>query len=191
LAMTVMIWHWEIVSSKSELVLIFQLLVFLTVGFIFFWALTFSRRLHALGFIEKLLQKVPKSHSLLRTYHALTEYRHFKSTFFKTFALSLAAQLVSTVFFMIAGYGLGFSQIPLGLYMFVIPIAFMVQAVPISPAGVGVGQTAAFFLFNLVSPGNGAVGPASTTAYQLAQFFFGLFGAYFYLGISKKLKNSL
>ncbi len=190
LALTAMLTHWDLVSEQAQLFIIFQILVLIALGFALFWSLTFSRRLHALGYVEKIISLLPKNHSILRTYHALTEYRHSKTTFVKTFLLSLIAQAASIGFFIIAGYGLGFSNIPMGIYLFVVPVAFMVQAVPVSPAGVGVGQAAAFYLFNLALPGSGPVGPATTTAYQLSLFLYGLIGAYFYLGISKKIKSS-
>lgn len=190
LSILTMLIHWQQVSSEPKLLLIFQLLFILFAGFLLFWAMIFSRRLHGLGWVEKVLSVLPKGGSLIRTYEALTEYRHTKSVFIVTFFLSLAAQITSIIFFIVAGFGLGYTEIPVGIYLFVVPIAFMVQAVPISPAGVGVGQAASFYLFDLVSPGSGSVGPAATTAFQLGQFIFGLAGAYFYLGISKKLKNS-
>lgn len=190
LAMTMMLSHWEIVGSQEQLKFIFQTLCFLTFCFLVFWSLTFSRRFHALGLIERVLEKLPKSQPLLRTYEALTNYRHFKKTFALTFFLSLLGQLAGVLFFIIAGRGLGYTEVSPTVYLFVVPVAFMVQAVPISPAGIGVGQTVAYFLFNLTSPGSAGVGPAATTAFQLVQLLFGLFGAYFYLGISKKLKNS-
>lgn len=190
LSILTMLSHWSQVAAEPKLKVIFQLLLLLLVGFLVFWSLIFSRRLHSLGWIEKIFLYLPKGASLKRTYDALTEYRHTKSVFVVTFLLSFAAQIASILFFIVAGFGLGYSEIPVGVYLFVVPIAFMVQAVPISPAGIGVGQAASFYLFDLVIPGSGAVGPAATTAFQLGQFIFGLAGAYFYLGISKKLKNS-
>jgi hypothetical protein len=60
-------------------------------------------------------------------------------------------------------------------------IGIIVQALPISPAGIGVGQAAFFFLFNLSLGKESQLGPTAITMIQIMQFMWGLVGAYFYL----------
>ena len=43
---------------------------------------------------------------------------------------------------------MGETTIPISAYFFLVPVGTVVQALPISPAGIGVGQAAFFFLFN-------------------------------------------
>ena len=186
-----MVYRWDIVSSSKELMVIFQMLLLLLLGFAVLWAQIFSRRLYELKWVDAIFRRIPKGTVLQKTYEYLMLYRHHKNTFLITFFLSIAAQIFSVLFFIAAGYGMGYSDMPLSVYFFVIPIGMMVQAIPVSPAGVGVGQAATYFLFNTVSPGSGPIGAAVTTASQIVQFCFGLVGAYFYLGISKKLKTSV
>lgn len=189
IALGVMLFKWDVVRSQKELMFILFLVSGVTAGSMLVWSLIFSRRLYNLGWIEKILRRLPRSHLLLKTYNSVADYRHSKKVFFSTLFLSFAAQVASIFFFVFAGKALGY-DVPLSTYFVAVPIAFMVQSVPLSPGGIGVGQTASFFLFNLLQPDSGPVGSLTTTAHQISLFLFGLVGAYFYLGISKKLKNS-
>ena len=188
IALVILIGEWDFVSEHPQLKFVFSMVAAVTAASGLIWSLIFSRRLYRLGWIEKVLKILPKSATLLRTYNSVTEYRHSKKVFFITLALSFAAQFSSILFFIFAGQALGY-DVPLSTYLVVVPIAFMVQSIPLSPGGIGIGQTASFFLFNLFSEGTGPVGSLTTTAHQISLFLFGLIGAYFYLGISKKLKN--
>jgi uncharacterized protein (TIRG00374 family) len=190
LSLSIMIWKWDLISQQIELLLIFKVLIVLALGFCVFWALMFSRRLYNLKIFNRIIPKLPKGDLLLKAYETLMHYRHFKETFIITFFVSLVTQGIAILFFIIVGNGLGYDQVPASVYFFVVPVAFMIQSLPLSFGGVGIGQTASYFLFNLSIPGSGPVGAATTTAYQIVTFAYGLIGAYFYMGIAKKIKNS-
>ncbi len=96
-------------------------------------------------------------------------------------ALTVVAQVFTVLFFgwslkVILGETIDWSTL-----CFVVPVGFMVVAIPLTPAGVGVGQAAFYFLFQHFSSVQGQSGPAVVTAFQLLQFIWGLVGAYFYL----------
>lgn len=187
IAFVVMLIEWNLVSQNAQLKAVFTLVSLLTLGMLIVWAAILSNTLHNTGLIKGLLHKLPKSGFLLRLYDSLGGYRNIKSIFFSTLFLSLLAQLCILLFYIFAGEAMGFN-VPLTTYFVAVPIAFVVQAVPISPGGIGVSQTATFYLFNLMSKDTGSAGPATTTAHQLFLFLFGLIGAFFYIGIAKKLK---
>lgn len=67
------------------------------------------------------------------------------------------------------------------LLFFVVPLGFMLMAIPITPAGVGVGQAAFYFLFQTFSNGEISSGSTVITAFQLMLFAWGLVGSFFYL----------
>lgn len=190
LALILLIYRWDLVSTQRNLAIIFYAVLTVNLASFGIWAHIFSRRLNELGYIEKLLSYLPKHQALIRTYKSLTNYRHTKEVFLPALFLSVVAQLLSVLFFIFAARGLGYHDIPISTFFVVVPITFMVQSLPLSPAGVGIGQTATYYLFEMFSPGNGALGPVSITAFQIVQFIYGLIGAFFYLGISKKIKNS-
>jgi len=189
LALSLMTYQWDLIQGSPQLKLIFIVLLLLFFAFCVFWSLIFSKRIYHLGLFDWLLNFFSEKSSIRHLYHSLVSYRHTPKVFFPTFVLSLLAQVSSVLFFYIAGLGLGFDNIPFQIYLFVIPVAFIIQAIPVSPAGIGIGQAALLFVFNLSLGQQTNVGPTTMTAFQIMTFFYGLLGAYFYLGISKKLKN--
>jgi hypothetical protein len=76
---------------------------------------------------------------------------------------------------------MGVTELPFSMYCFLVPIGVIVQALPISPAGIGVGQAAFFFLFNLSLGKESQIGPTAITTMQILQFVWGIVGAFFYL----------
>ena len=190
LALAMLVYRWDLVSQQRQLLLIFYTVLTVNLASFAIWAHIFSHRLHQLGWVEAALSLLPKSESFLKIYRAVSNYRHTKQVFLPALLLSITGQTIAVFFFVLAGQALGYNNVPLSTYFVAVPIAFMVQSLPLSPAGVGVAQTASYFIFELLTPGSGPLGSVSTTAFQIAQFIFGLLGAYFYLGISKKLKNS-
>jgi len=95
--------------------------------------------------------------------------------------LTVFAQLVTVVFFRWAFESVLDESVSWSLLLFVVPVGFMIMAVPITPAGVGVGQAVFYFLFQSFSQNQILNGSSVITAFQLMQFTWGLLGAYFYL----------
>lgn len=100
--------------------------------------------------------------------------------FWKCMAASWVSQGCAISFMLLVAHMSGEAQ-HWSLYFFIVPIVFVATALPISPAGVGVGQAAMYFLFKASTGEGSAVGPNAMTAWQMAQLLFGLVGAYFYL----------
>jgi hypothetical protein len=65
----------------------------------------------------------------------------------------------------------------------------MVTAIPISPAGVGVGQMAFYFLFNLYLGQKSQVGPTLATIFQVLQFGLSVFGAFYFVRRKGEIKQ--
>jgi uncharacterized membrane protein YbhN (UPF0104 family) len=91
----------------------------------------------------------------------------------------------------LAGTVSGLNSMSWATYFLVAPLGFMATAIPISPAGVGVGQAAFYYLFNLYSGEKTDLGPTVITAYQVALFAFGVVGAVFYLQRKEKIPKGL
>jgi uncharacterized protein (TIRG00374 family) len=189
LAMAIMIWRWEVIESSNELKMIFFFLCIILAAFLIFWSIVFSDRLEKTNIVQKLISIMPGRNPALKILQSLFGYRKSHKSFFIALGLSLMAQILSVFFFYLAGQGLGFSEVPFSTYLFVIPIGFMVQAVPLAPAGIGIGQAAFLFLFTLATKEQSSLGPSTITAFQLATFFYGIIGAFCYLNISRKIKN--
>ena len=145
----------------------------------------FSRRVHEYKWIKWTFGLLPEGGTLHRIYTSVQDYQHSKQVFLPVLLLSLFNQSLATCFFYLADIGLGHGGPSVLTYLFVVPVGFMIQAIPISPAGVGLGQAGMLFLFHLVLGPETVNGPASMTAFQIINLMFGLWGAWVYLRIGK------
>jgi len=181
MAVSVMLWDWQAVAAHRELKAIFFFLLAVTAAFSVFWMMIFSRRLSSAEWIHSLLHFLPKGEHLWKMFSSFSSYALSKKIIFQTVALSFAAQIFVILLFIHLGHALGFDHVSAGTYFFVVPIGFMVTAIPIAPAGIGIGQAAFYYLFNLASGVESSIGATTITAMQLIQFAFGLLGAWYYV----------
>lgn len=145
--------------------------------FIVFFAISFS------PINPSFLEKLPAGKKIRALYEVLHSYRHNPKALTIAVVTSVVNQLLIILFVAAIGHQLG-EEIPLAIYFFLVPIGTVAQALPISPAGIGVGQTALMFLFRLHLHHDSPVGPVSITATQIASLAWGLVGAYYYLRMS-------
>lgn len=66
-------------------------------------------------------------------------------------------------------------------FFLLVPLGFVAIAIPISPAGIGVGQAAFFALFRIMSPAHATPAADAFTVYQLGVILVSLSGFYWYL----------
>jgi glycosyltransferase 2 family protein len=191
MAISVMILNFNEVHAHKELTLILTALISIASLFSIFWIIIFSKRLSSLQFLKTIISKLPHSQRFLKTFVSFSEYAENKNLLFKAMGISLVAQVFSILVFYMAGYYLGFVEIPISLYFFVVPIGFMVTAIPISPAGVGIGQAAFYYLFNLASGKTTTVGSATVTSSQILMLFYAVLGAWYYINLKKTNTSSL
>lgn len=180
LSLVSLLFNIEEISKSSQLFLITKGLI---VGFIVFTSgliLAFSPKFRNWGW-QSLINKFSLGQKLISAYESVYSYSHNLKIIAGTIFLSLVAQIFAILLFWWMGQNIGFQDIDISTYFSVVPIGFMVTAVPISPAGVGVGQMAFFFLFNLFLGKESQVGPAVITAFQVLNFLLGLFGVWFFI----------
>jgi hypothetical protein len=73
------------------------------------------------------------------------------------------------------------ADVPAGYFFLLVPLGLVAIAVPISPAGIGVGQAAFFALFRIVSAAHATAAADAFTVYQFAVILVSLTGFYWYL----------
>lgn len=171
--------EYEILLRHPALKSFFLLLGGLFAAFLLFFWLVWSRSTSHLrdAFLVRL-ERIRWMHQVLSR---LNQFQLRRRPFAKIVALSLLSQSFSLLFFISIAPFLGESAIPLSVFLFCVPLGFMATAIPISPGGIGVGQAAFLFLFNLVLGRETQVGPLLITAYQLCTLAFGLIGAGLYV----------
>ncbi|MFN3455100.1 MAG: lysylphosphatidylglycerol synthase transmembrane domain-containing protein [Pseudobdellovibrio sp.] len=103
----------------------------------------------------------------------------------KFISISFLGQFFSVGFLYITCAILTDSHISVFLFLPLACFAFMASAIPLTPAGIGVGQAAFYFIFSIIST---EVATAVTTSISLMQFFMLLLslpGGYFF-ALSRK-----
>lgn len=173
---------YDRLSHDPRLLAIGSATLLITLGFFAVLAFALSRRLQApLRFFSELIHKLPGHAVLESIYHAMHSYRRHPRDLFIAMGLSMVNQVLLIIFFYATAQYLGEGNIPLSVFWFCIPMGLVIQAVPIAPAGVGIGQAAFFFLFQTALQAPTQVGAVGITLLQAFQFLLGLVGAVIYL----------
>jgi glycosyltransferase 2 family protein len=160
-------------------------------GIIIFLGLLVSSRVR-----EKVILKLkPWLPSRLQSYIDLFHWKQKEKTYSLTLLVraslwSLVSQLLSIFFFFYLGVLLlPEIEVSLSVYFFVIPIGFMLTAIPIVPGGLGIGQAAFLFLFQKALNLDTDFGSISVSGFQFYQLLWGLMGAYFFIILKKKIST--
>jgi len=96
-------------------------------------------------------------------------------------ALSALNQSITCCSLYLALRSTGVKGMSAGPVFLVVPLGFVTTAVPISPAGVGVGQAAFFALFRIVAPSYASAGTAAFTVVQAVTILICLSGLFWYI----------
>jgi uncharacterized protein (TIRG00374 family) len=155
----------------------FQMLILvgLTIGFLIaFWrGRQIAHRLNKIHILSKF-------GVIFRLLENLQEYGRHPILLGKAIFLSFLSQALMVMVVVMVGLQLGFS-FPLSLYFFLVPLGICSGVLPISPAGVGVGQAFLYLLFTKYQPGSESVGTVGITAIQILTFAWGLVGAFLFM----------
>lgn len=190
LALLVMIYDLKHVFTIPALNTLFWFILGLFVAFVIALALIFSPGVYNSGALKQVIEKLPLAHKFMKLYESMHLYGKDGTRFATVITLSLLSQFCSIVFLILAGQAAGFTDIPATTYFLVAPLGYMATAIPVSPAGVGVGQAAFYFLFNIYLGETSEVGPTVITAFQVTMFVVSLLGAFFYLRIKERVDTS-
>jgi len=190
LALVVMIYDIEHILKTPTLLTLMWFVAGLFITFVIALTLIFSTHLYTRGTLKQVIEKMPLTDKFLKLYESMHLYGKDGKRFILVIALSLISQISAIIFLIVAGHLAGFTDVPAKTYFLVAPLGFMATAVPISPAGVGVGQAAFYFLFNIYTGQVSDVGPTAITAFQVGTFMVSLLGAFFYLRRKDRVQPS-
>ncbi len=79
--------------------------------------------------------------------------------------------------------------IPMSVLMFCVPIGTLLTALPIAPAGVGVGQAVFYYMFNIFDQSLGEIAFLAVTLLQIIYFSWAIIGALLFSVTPAKIKN--
>jgi len=171
--------NFDRMMAIPQLKALFLFVIFLFIAFITFFGLSFSKTVREHHYMDKFLKKVPAGSAVEKIYDAVHAYRHSKGMFLVGILLSVFAQSLSIMIIALVARQIGQPQSWSALF-FVVPLGFIVTALPISPAGIGVGQVAFHQLFAWYLGQESTVGATLITVIQAISVCVGLLGAVFY-----------
>lgn len=178
MAIFALLMNMKLVKSNVELATIFSSLTVVFISAVVFLSFAFSKKINASKSIKFIVNKVPSFIS--SPYLALSFYGSSLKQVFTGLCLSVCSQLATILIFKVAGDAVGL-PVDLIVYMFAVPIGLMIMSLPIAPAGIGVGQVAFLYLFNVYTGESVGVGTLVVTIFQMSLLVYGFVGAYFYV----------
>jgi len=154
----------------------------LTVGFVLFFTAALYHYRGDDPFLKILKWKLPGIHFIEKLYLALRVYRYARGSILLSLGISLVNQgLCLLLFYLITCKVTGLVP-PFGKIAVIFPIGITTTAIPITPAGLGVGHVAFDQLFHMVGLDHGA---NAFNLFALSQLFLNLTGVIPYLSLKK------
>lgn len=181
----------EYVVNKEQ-----YLLKFLLLSAVLFFGMTF-----ALLFLPYVFVKISnilstKTSALLLKGEKLVKSLHFTFTTFKniklqskSFLISIIGQLLAIYFMYEVVRVLGVSQPSFFVFFSLCCFCFVASAIPIFPAGIGVGQAAIYVMFSNISDDLGKAAITAISALQIFNLFYALIGGVIFSFMPKVKKE--
>jgi len=179
-ALTSVIINYEKIGSIPQLRILALFIIALVGAFTVFFMIGFSRRVRNHSLMHKILDKTPGGKLIERIYDAVHGFRNGKTQFALGILLSIGVQGLNITSLYILARALGFETASLSGFFFIIPLGLIATAIPISPAGIGVGQAVFLALFTWYDGSTTQVGPALITISQVVQAAWAIVGAILY-----------
>ncbi len=100
----------------------------------------------------------------------------------KAYFVSFGIQVLAIFMYYFGALALGYQEMKLEYFCFIVPFGSLVMALPLTPAGLGVGQAAFLVLFSWIKVDSSFSGADLCTLIQLITLLFNfMIGGYFYV----------
>lgn len=117
-----------------------------------------------------------------KVFRSLSEYHKKAWVIPIAIAVSILSNLLPCMAYYVALRSVrGTEGVSAAYFFLLVPLGFVAMAVPISPAGIGVGQAAFFALFRIVSASQATAAADAFTVYQFGVILVSLSGFYWYV----------
>jgi uncharacterized protein (TIRG00374 family) len=178
LTLVAVVWDFEFVGVHEHIRWVALLAFLIFVAMTLFFVIIFSHRLSHLFGLKFFEHRLPLVHKLVTGFLLFGRDR---KTIIYSILVSFLAQLISMALFYQIGLISGETDLTLKAILFVVPMGFLVTALPIAPAGIGVGQVAFNYLFQAYLQKPTSFGATAVTAIQLSSVCWAMVGAVLYL----------
>jgi uncharacterized protein (TIRG00374 family) len=181
IALIAIVLRWQFVQSKPELVALALSVVLAYLFFVGFFFVCYSEKLAQTWIVRKVFELPLAGHRLKLLYDALHSYSRKPQYLLGSFIISFVSQSLIIVIFWLAGIAMGAVELSFFDYAFAGALGLVAMALPVAPAGVGVGQVAFLVLFGWMGASTEQLGPNIITVFQLVGFAWGLVGGVVYV----------
>lgn len=162
------------------------LIIMMFLSMIFFLLIFLNKEMFAgMPFISRLLDSVPFKETMIRIYDACHKYKHDVRIIIYGFGLSLIIHLVNIIMVAMLGSALSLDSVGLIHYFLFIPVIAVGAALPISIAGLGVGEQLYVYCFGLVGADAESAVAIAIIA-RLIVLVCSLPGLFFYITIGER-----
>ncbi len=128
--------------------------------------------------LQKVETRIPKVESLRKIYESLRHYHHHRKAVILSVGISVLVHLIVGWACFQFAQALGDTELPLLRTYVVVPIGLLVTAIPVAPGGIGTGNVAFLWLFQLIGSQRGA---DVYSLFALTNLIFGSVGGWVYL----------
>jgi glycosyltransferase 2 family protein len=179
--------NFKKVLEQPELRSLALIIVAMLFAFILFTFIGLSKTINKNALFNKVMGKVPFSKTFNKVYQAFHAYRDAHKYLTYALLLSFLNQALNVIAFYIITKALGFGDLGLYAYAFIVPIGMITTAIPITPAGIGIGQAAYLKLFEWSLGYPTTIGADAITIWQAISIIIFMAGGYFYITYRRTL----
>jgi uncharacterized protein (TIRG00374 family) len=180
-SMIAIVLNFNFIITHPQMVTLSLGVVALFTAFVLFFVVSFSSKIYGHRWVEVLFTKIPAGEKIKKIYEAVHSYKKAPRHFMIACGLTMLTQVAMILFFYLTGTALDIEpDVSIVTYMFAVPLGVIATALPIAPAGIGVGQAVFMVLFAWSLGHESALGASLITAHQVMTFIWGLVGAFFY-----------
>lgn len=156
IALVSLLTHAQLLANNAILMSLAISVGMLFVAMLLFFGLIFWRWRDGQDLFVKLLKKIPFSGISSKLVLSARLYSDKKMTLFLALMLSLCVQLQLILVYFYIAEKLNEAHNPIWSFFFIVPLGELTTAIPIAPAGIGVGHLAFNSLFDLMGQHGGA-----------------------------------
>lgn len=177
--------HYRTFMQQPALRTLGITILLVLIGIVLFTLLMLSRRVNRNKKWRALLGSLPLSNIIIKIYDAFHAYRNKHKYLTLALIVSFGTHAFNILAFYTITRALGFDSLNIYTYLFIVPIGMITTAIPISPAGIGVGQAAFMKLFEWTLGIRTTVGADAITITQGLSIIIFMIGGIFYLTYKK------
>ena len=121
------------------------------------------------SWLRRLEERTRLAGVLIRCLSAVDSYRTQPRALIYGFLISIPTHILACTGIYIAMQTVQASGVSLELFLLLVPLGLITTAIPVSPAGVGIGQAAFYSLFSIVAASWGTPASSAFTVFQSVQ----------------------